>query len=352
MNKKRKNNLDALRVMAAFMVVLLHVSAYYVGDNINNYNYNFTIGNFFDSISRISVPLFVMLSGSFLISNNKNRCYEYFIKKTLKKIILPTLIWSFLYVIYSILLQIPNAFSGREIDYITPFINWVYGIPYYHMWYMYMIIGLYLITPFLIDIKSELKKKKFFGLGIAFLFIGVFINLFSDLFWPLKFIMYIGYFILGYSLKEHYFDKKVNYKKYLFISILFSIFIFLLTEMIVKNNLISDKLYFYDYLSPFVIISSVFMFIAFLNMNHIKFPKFILNISKHTFNIYLIHAGVLNIFFRLTDKLIGYKPNPIWYIPLLTLVIFEISYGISIVIEKFIKKENKSLFFYKKSKNI
>lgn len=88
--ERREENLDVLRVISSFMVVLIHVSAIYVSTNINNYNYDFKIGNFFDSISRISVPLFVMISGAFLINNEKNKNFNYFMRKTIKKIVVPT----------------------------------------------------------------------------------------------------------------------------------------------------------------------------------------------------------------------------------------------------------------------
>ena len=72
---ERNNELDFLRSFACFLVIVIHVSADFVVDNINNYNFQFTIGNFFDSISRISVPIFVMLSGAFILGNGHNSDY-------------------------------------------------------------------------------------------------------------------------------------------------------------------------------------------------------------------------------------------------------------------------------------
>lgn len=98
---KRDSSLDCLRVLACFLVILLHVSAEYVIDNIENYNFQFTVGNFFDSMSRICVPLFVMLSGAFLLENPKNKDFVNFYKKSIFKIGIPTFVWSLIYVIYS-----------------------------------------------------------------------------------------------------------------------------------------------------------------------------------------------------------------------------------------------------------
>lgn len=62
---KRNKSIDNLRTISCFLVILLHVSAGYVIKNIENYNVQFTIGNFYDSLSRICVPIFILLSGGF-----------------------------------------------------------------------------------------------------------------------------------------------------------------------------------------------------------------------------------------------------------------------------------------------
>ena len=77
---------------------MIHVSASYVTSNIENLNYNFTVGNFYDSISRYSVPLFVMLSCAFVLSNQKNKDFNIIYKKMLKDIIIPTMVWSLMYI--------------------------------------------------------------------------------------------------------------------------------------------------------------------------------------------------------------------------------------------------------------
>ena len=89
---QRNKNIDLLRIIACVMVVVLHVSALYVTQNIKNPNIWFTIGNLIDSFMRVSVPIFVLISGAFNLSNNKNKEYNYFYKKTMKNIILPTII--------------------------------------------------------------------------------------------------------------------------------------------------------------------------------------------------------------------------------------------------------------------
>ena len=60
--------IDILRVLACIAVIMTHASDDYVLDNFGSSN--FMIGNVIDSISRIGVPIFVMISGALLLNKN------------------------------------------------------------------------------------------------------------------------------------------------------------------------------------------------------------------------------------------------------------------------------------------
>lgn len=71
---KRNYTIDTLRTIATLLVVLLHVSAEYVLDGMNSkiYDVSFWVGNIIDSFPRICVPIFVLISGMFLIERSGN----------------------------------------------------------------------------------------------------------------------------------------------------------------------------------------------------------------------------------------------------------------------------------------
>lgn len=331
----RVNNLDVLRVLAAFMVVLLHVSGEYVTGNIESPNVYFTVGNFFDSIARVSVPIFVMLSGTFLLDNPNNKEYRSFYQKSIKKIIVPTLSWSLIFCIYSLLIQLVKSLISDDIvtriDYIRPFILWIKGQPFYHLWYMYMLMGLYLISPIMIRLKDDIGEKNTLKLGIALICLGMITTITSTLFWPIKFIEYLGYFILGYSLRKYYNSNAKRPHGFIIVSIISALTVFSLTEIIVRMGWFLDrKLYFYGNLTPFVIIGAISLFVAFVNMKEFKFN--INNLAQHSFNIYIIHAGILDVISLITHKILNIEFNPIWYIPVMTIVIFGLSYIGSLIV--------------------
>lgn len=126
--------LSLLRVAACYMVVLLHVS----GEAFGNWNAMWSAGNFYDSLSRSCVPLFIMLAGASLLP--KQEPLSTFFRKRFVRIIPPLLFWSVFYLWW---LQHNGVKTG----------NWVAAIidgpTMYHLWYFYALIGLYAVVPVL-----------------------------------------------------------------------------------------------------------------------------------------------------------------------------------------------------------
>lgn len=338
-NKQRDNNLDYLRLIACILVIMIHVSSGYVANNMDDPNFSFTVGNFYDSISRICVPIFVLSAGNLALSNCKNRNYRYYYKKKFNHIGKPLIIWSVIYMIYSYIMNISGHFLfKKELKLLRPLKFLILGKPFYHLWYMYMLIGLIAVTPLILRLKEDIGEEKFFRLGIFCMVVSIPISFFSDLYWMIIFVIYLGYYILGYSLK---YNKGIFNNKILIFGFISSTFLtFILTEIIVRKSLIDDQLYFYGYLSPFVIISSLCIYMYFLTIN--KKLDIVTNISKHTFNIYLVHAGILTSINIVLFKILKLGEfNPLIYVPLMVIFIFISSYVCSIILNRLQTIKNK-----------
>lgn len=89
MNRKKKinrqGNYDLLRIISTIAVVLIHVNAT-VADSNNISLVGFNICSLINIITRFSVPCFVMLSGAFILNNEKNADYKHFYAKSFYKI--------------------------------------------------------------------------------------------------------------------------------------------------------------------------------------------------------------------------------------------------------------------------
>lgn len=89
---KREYNYDLLRILSTVAVVLIHVNAHYFNGTMNTGSPINLIENFINIITRFSVPCFVMISGAFLLHNEKNMDYKKFYSKTFYKTVIPFII--------------------------------------------------------------------------------------------------------------------------------------------------------------------------------------------------------------------------------------------------------------------
>lgn len=333
---KRENSIDCLRVLACILVVLIHVTSIYINRYSVEDGIYFLIGNLYDSFSRVAVPIFIILSGRYAIEDSRNLEKISYYFKIFKKIYIPTLIWSFIYLISS-------YFFIYNRDWSIPIRALLEGVPFYHMWYPYMCIVLYLLTPYLIKIRMKYGDRFLFKIGIFFLFLGMFLSFLQEYLLKIdfynrndylrylkyiwyynyfKFILYLGYFILGYSLKNIKISKLKGILGYFSMS--------LILFLLVQN---SGDLVFYNYNFVTTVVGS---FLLYLTFNSLDIEYDFSKLSKNTFNIYLIHAGIIEVFQIIIGERI-YSKNPLYSIPIITILVFIFSLFISDIIKKFIK---------------
>ena len=297
--------------------------------HISDYIWN--IGNLFDGMVRWCVPIFVMISGALLL--NEDIEISPFIKKRMLRILPPFIFWSFIYIIFD-----QFIFNYKPIG-IIQFFNLVIDKfikgSQYHLWFVYMILGLYLGVPILRKFVKKAKNKDIlYFLGI-WLFTVILRHPYLKVYLPPKmnldlFTGYIGYLVLGYYLSKNNFKNKI--KPILLFLFGTSLIIFGTKYLFHLNS--GLKWYFYDYLSPGVIISSVGLFLTIKNIE-IKnsYVKFLLKeISNYSFGIYLVHVLVLSIIDTIN---INWKlTNPIISIPITMIICLSVSFAIIYLIRK------------------
>ncbi len=332
----RLGNYELLRLLSTFMIVLLHVAAGSISLTMEHPDISFTLSNAMDSATRYAVPLFVMLSGAFQLNKKRNKKYFTYYKKIGITILIPTLVWSFIYVLY----QVVNARKSYALGEIDSrglsdlisyfFTQWVKGAPYYHMWYLYMALGLFVITPILIRVINRLDRGSVGLMGATFLIIGMIVTDITTLPWYLKFIQYLGYYILGYWIRENVSVLKKWKIHSAIISIICMIFIFYATEILVKSGTEAiNPFYFYGFLSPVVAFGSVtaFSFFSCLTFENLWVDK----IATYSFSIYLVHALILDMLTKAINES-SFELGSVMRIPILTLAVFLLSLGFAVLI--------------------
>ena len=93
---KRNFSLDIARIIAVLAVVMIHCSARFV-DSYGQFSNEFLVGNLLNSISRIAVPFFIMVSGALFLDEHKEVTLKRIFLVNVKNIILIIIIWSAIY---------------------------------------------------------------------------------------------------------------------------------------------------------------------------------------------------------------------------------------------------------------
>lgn len=315
---KRENNLDLLRIIATFVVIIDHIG-------MNDVGYIYFI------FSKWGVPLFLMLSGAFILKKKIEPIIFY--KKAFKKLGIPLIIFSIIYMI--ILLIKSYHYMGFNISILNaPIVALLKGEPYYHLWYMFMLIGLYGVVPLLQIIKERLSNKNFNILTYGMLIWG-FLSVWTihfEVHWSGEFLAYIGYFLLGYKIKNEL-NKKNPFKYFILGSLFLTINYFLYT--ILENHLNIDILIklFVHRLSLFNMIASTCIFIGFCNL---KINKNMFFMAEKTYLIYLFHAIFIGIIIKFLE-IYEYKGLNLLdevIIPIIACIVYILSHIASILYEK------------------
>lgn len=332
--KNREINIDLLRVVAMVMVVVLHLSASYVELRKSPQDTDFIIANILQSFTRVCVPIFILITGKYLI-NKKIDDLKNFYKNTFRRIVFPFLIWLVIYTVFQLVLSMKNH-DKSAFEIVTDVFK---GKIFYHLWYIYMIIPLYIVVPFL---NKKIVSKNLKIITFSLISFGILHNALSYIFfdisfiWIFWFIDYLGLFYLGYYLSKEI--PKQKGRPYLYGYLLVSIILSLTSYFFINKY---DTDYWYTYLNPLIILSSAFILKFFLSLNiDSSLSKYIIRLSDNSYGIYLSHALVLEImrYFQIT-RLTG---NIIVDLAYSTIICIACSYFISIFIKRVLTKSRRN----------
>ena len=213
------------------------------------------------------------------------------------------------------------------------------GTPMFHMWFMYMLIWIYIFVPFVKIIKSSISNTTYTRMGVVFCIVSTLSASVSSgryVAWDIgRSFEFLSYFIIGDIIFMNI-SAKNNLKGVFFIMGGSLIEIFAGFSAAYKlNNLLKLGTAILPVspispLTPLATIASVLYFIGFSLLN-IKSKKNLRKLSDNSFNIYLIHALVIEFLIRIPVFKMGmrYILNSLLIaicLPLIALIIYLISY--------------------------
>lgn len=342
------NYFDILKTLSIICVIYLH----YPWISTSSFS------NVSMLISLIAVPIFFMVNGALLLNKELN------LKKHYKKMLIflfSLIIWKALILILCIIFDIVDFSSLKLYEVVLSlFSNYnIKGVPTEHLWFMYSLIKLYFVVPFLSLFISKYKKYLkymiviclIFTFGfelIDFIFIALqkifnleYLNfkLINLDFNPMSESRTITYFLIGYYLHEKYYNKEIKFSNRILLLIFFTLGLFMLifVRYIQTGNLLSGPYVRlnndYTKVGTLLMATSIFAFFATLKLNYNKYLNYI---SSRTINIYYIHmfiAKILVIYLHPLMNIYGTKANIIktFIIFILSIIVTELLKKIKII---------------------
>lgn len=199
-NKKRYYEFDILRSIATYSVIIIHITAIFIGLYSDNQFGSF-IFTFLNRILKYTTPVFIFLAGMMvnLSGEIKKKNILSFYRNKFLRLGIPYLVFSFFYMFFAY-----NS-HGQSFSFSEILSNIVYGKSHYHLYFLIILFQMYLITPIFKDLIDKDAKLKSDSL-VMFFFISLYATLFirlenSDRF----FLQYIFFYLLGLFLGKDIF---------------------------------------------------------------------------------------------------------------------------------------------------
>lgn len=317
---KRIQYYDNLRIIAIIMAIVIHVSMAWWGVSSLN-STDFLFANLFNSLSRCGVPIMVMLSGALLIRPNHKENFSS-IKRRVQRITQAFLFWSALYALEFVLWE--NCSSNRVVEFMKQFL-----MGHYHLWFCFMIVGLYLVHPF-INAICESKANRMYFLSIWLIFSIIIPTILQipqlsklqivvdklNLFLPLG---YTGYWVLGYELASYEFRDKKHIRKIGFGLYMLGAALTFIGSLVVSYIMHEENAALLGYFTPNVLLEAVGLWLLFQSLNTEKQDLSVL--SNNCFGIYLISDFFVLLLKHLTRN-VEWISNTVYLIPLYAVIIF------------------------------
>lgn len=304
MLKQRELEFDILRLIATVAVIATHVCGSQI-HTLSVTSSDFIWLNIIQSAITWDVPIFVMISGRFFLDPEKKKSLRTLYQKSIKHLVIAFLIWSAIYTGYYILMgrvDNDNVFMWKE--YIYEFVTGPY-----HLWYIFMIVGLYVASPILRKITEEKQLMEYFIIlflvaqflqqyGTRLPLIGVIVTAILGKTYFHIALGYAGYFVLGYYLYKYGVPSKLE--KWIYtLTILLIVFSCVGTSL---DSLHGGELneFLSTYQTPNIIIESCGIYVFFIkHVAKIQFSniakKGLALFGRWGLGIYLSHALMLEL---------------------------------------------------------
>lgn len=151
-NHKHAPWIDALRIIAAVLVVVVHASTYFFELHVPTYSsWPWLFAAAYGSLARVCIPLFFMITGYLLFRGDIEPLS--FWHRRVSRLAVPWPVWSVIYLCHR------RWMLGNDISFYSAVRLILVNEVYYHLWFLYSLFRVYIAIPFfapIINLKSSL----------------------------------------------------------------------------------------------------------------------------------------------------------------------------------------------------
>lgn len=320
MSCKRNINLDFLAIVASFLVVFLHQTAQ-ISESEYIYIYIYRV------IAECAVPLFVMKSGALLLSEEKMIDYRY-IGRAALRIVAIIVLWGLFY--HSICNMLIDGISWLAIKKAVISVITAETTFNYQFWYLYMLLGLYAVTPIMRQFLHHAERTDYIGfflisfvVGFAIPFSCRLLNIDLQIVWVERwfpfFSTYLLYYFLGYYCSIHPASKRTR-----LILITLVILGGIITVLGYNGNFFGSSEAWITYDSPFTLAYATLLFSLVIKCpfeENTLFVRKVVSLASCSLGVFILHPMVI----VAMRKLIHIEVSsfcPAISIPILTIVVY------------------------------
>lgn len=314
----RKLYLDILKILGSFAIVLLHVLS-----NTIHEVYPFVsetqriVVHSLHQLLYTAVPIFMMVTGAAFLAERKICTYGSIQKHIIKIVVCIILFGAAFWTVECIL-------SGSAWNVKDMCLAILTDATWSHMWYLYRLLGIYLLLPVIsVFVKyTKVKEQLIFGGGILFFncvypYIGGLVGFVPATTFSIE-GMFLFYVVCGGLLGQMSFEQS---RKVRWLSLL--ICVTAGTMVLWKGSQGVDIILGEDY-----IVSLIFAIAAFLSIKGFldgrQTPLFLSHIGQAALGIYILHPVVLHFLVRI----LKWNPQlnmPLVSIPLMVIVVWGVT---------------------------
>lgn len=280
-------------------------------------------GAFIGSLMRPSVPLFAMMTGLLLLPIGESAAEFY--KRRIPRVLLPMILWSAVYYLIPWLTGVvgldksvittlfpfefsPSQETGDALKNIA-LIPFTFNGYTTHMWYLYMLIGLYLLMPFLsawVEKRDRTMTNTFMALWLCSLTLPylqqlIAPNLFGECAWNKFGTLYYFSGFAGYLLLGHLMARRspMPLRKIVAMGVMLYVSGYIITYTGFASMAVQYRYeeapelleLFWQFCSPNVVMMAlgIFLIVQRINITSPRLQQLLANITRCSFGTYLMH---------------------------------------------------------------